>query len=310
MNIHLITGSSHRLISDEVNKIVNDKEYLRMDLKEVDTSTFFEEVSYGFFQEEVKYLIVRNMPLLGSNKVDEKLETKFFNFFENPPKSIVVILVNETVDMRKKLAKLIKKNYNFIPIEIDYKNIYNHINNYFNKNGFQSDYEINSYLVNLYGLNLDLIFNELDKLFLFYNAPCKVKMSDVLSVICRPLDGNSFHFINALVDKDIDKVYKLLKDLRVYKVEPLQILVLLANSYRNLYLIKYAYDKINIDIDIIKELKMQDWQVQRLYKSSFSYSFFEIKKILKNIAIYDEKIKTGKVDKDVALQLMILDIIS
>ena len=60
--------------------------------------------------------------------------------------------------------------------------------------------------------------------------------------------------------------------------------------------------------DVMKELALQDWQVNKLYEVSYNYSDQELLRIIKTLANYDRKLKTGLINKDVAIDCLLLDL--
>ena len=156
--------------------------------------------------------------------------------------------------------------------------------------------------------SLDEIYNELDKIFLFYNKPSLIKINDVKNIVGSIIDNNNFHFVSAVIDKDLKKALKLLQNLKVYKVEPLTLIVLLAREYRNMfYLRKYQSQNLT-SWEIGKRMNLQEWQVNKLYANSLKYSEKEILETIHNLADLDIGIKTGRLDKDVALMTFLIKV--
>ena len=76
---------------------------------------------------------------------------------------------------------------------------------------------------------------------------------------------------------------------------------LLAREYRLMYYVKKMYQNKKTLASICSELKLQDWQVNKLYNNSIKYSETEILNNLVNLCNCDISIKKGLWDKDVAL---------
>ncbi len=98
--------------------------------------------------------------------------------------------------------------------------------------------------------------------------------------------------------------------MKTYKIDASMLLILLAREFRLIYQVKKMYSKDNNLPSLSKKLKMQEWQVNKVYKESLNYTEKEILSIIKQIAIFDEQLKKGIIDKDNALNLIILDIIT
>lgn len=305
MNIHLITSGFNRLIDMEIKKIIKDNEFITLNMISSDYNLLYEECSFSFFNSEMKYIVVKNF----FSKAKETEESWLLKYLEKPNKLVTLIFVEPKVDSRKKIIKTIKNNYSFISLEVDYKNIYEIVNNYIKENKYTYEYKVSSFLVNLYSSNIDLIFSELDKVFMYYGKPIMLNVDNIKDIVSTPFNSNNFKFIEAIINKDIKKAHEVLEDLIICKTEITSLIVLLAREYRLIYCVKDLYEKrVNLK-EISKTLKVIDWQVEKYYKYSISYTKSELKSLIKELAEYDCKIKTGRLEKNSAIQLFMFNII-
>lgn len=307
MNIYLITGSSFRLIDEEIKSIVKKNYYTTVRI-DVDGSDYlFEECGYKFFLDDMKYLVVKNF-FDTSRKNYEQDEEKILKYFEKPSDNVTLIFIEEKIDSRKKVFKKFKTDFVHKKIEIDYKNIYNLVNDYVSQNGYRYDYDLSKFFVNNYALNIDLIYNELDKVFLFYNNRCTLNTSMVEKVVSLPLMQNSFKFIDAVVERNLKKSLNLLNDLITCKTEIISLIILLAREFKNMTYIK-EYTKLKKSSKEMEGLlKMQDWQLKKCYTNSLNYTESELKDIIIILANADEAIKKGLQNDYSAIHLCILNI--
>lgn len=305
MNIHLMISTSNKLADKEIKKIVGKNNIVFLNMKNHSFNEFFEECAYNFFMDEKKYVVVKD----GLNNLKENEEESLIKYLGKPNPNVTVIFLEEKVDSRKKLIKTIKKGYNIIDLSFDHKNIYGIINEYIKEKKFTYDYDLTKYLVAVYSLNIDLIFNELDKVFLYYGKPIMLNKNNVDGIISIPLNTNNFKFVDAVVTKNLELSMKLLEDLLVCKTEITALITLLAREYRLISYVK-TYQKRNLNIkEISSNLKMQEWQIEKYYKNSLNYTNNEINDILKMLANYDMQIKTGALEKNSAIQLILINII-
>ena len=154
--------------------------------------------------------------------------------------------------------------------------------------------------------NLDIMLNELDKIMLYYNMPCTIKYADVVSVVGEEKTSNNFAFVSAVIDKNLKNSLKILKALKIYKVEPTVLISLLAREYRLMYYVKNMYNKMNIS-DIMSYLSLADWQVNKLYNNANKFSNKELLDYLVKLCNIDINIKKGYIDKDISLYGFLMD---
>ena len=309
MNIYLISNESFRLIDKEISKIVKDNAYEIFNLNKSSIKEVLEEASYFSLDNNKKYLVISNADIFGSDKIDDSITDSLINYFNNPnPNTVLIFTTQKPIDSRKKIVKELKSKYKVINApKMDRKQISEKLTNYVKENDFDIDYQSVNYIVNNCYNNLDIMFNELDKIMLYYNFPCRIKYTDVIAIVGAELDSNNFHFVNAVIDKKLEESLKLLNSLKIYKVDSTILATLLAREYRLMYYVKKMYQK-RIDIyEIWQNLSLADWQVNKLYNNGLHYSESELLKNLVDLCNIDMNIKKGIWDKDIALYGFLLD---
>ena len=266
-------------------------------------------IYYSMFDEE-KFIIIKNANFFGTEKQNDKDIEMLLNYIEHPGENAVLIFVcNGKLDLRKKITKLIKDKYNLVTIpNLKYYEIENKVMNFIKKNGFKINMDVVTYIVQNGLNNYDLIMNEVQKILLFYNEPGDITFNDVRKILSKSINTNNFLFVDAIVEGDLEKSLELLKDLKIMKVEPTILLSLLSRDFRIMLQIKKLLDSGKREYDIMNELGLQDWQLNKYLNKIFPFKIKELESILIKLADIDLNIKTGKVDKYMALELFILDI--
>ena len=309
MNIYLISNESFRLIDKEISKIVKDNSYEIFNLNKSSIKEVLEEAAYFSLDNNKKFLVVSNSDIFGSDKIDESITDALINYFNNPNSNTVIIFTTQKpIDSRKKIVKELKSKYKIINTpKMDKKTINSLLTNYVKEQDFDIDWETVNYVINNSYSNLDIMFNELDKIMLYYNFPCRIKYQDVIAIVGTELDNNNFHFVSAVVEKKLDEALKLLNSLKIYKVDSNVLATLLAREYRLMYYVKKMYqNKISLS-EICSNLSLADWQVNKLYNNGIHYSESELLKNLVDLCNIDMNIKKGIWDKDIALYGFLLD---
>lgn len=309
MNIYLISNESYRLINKEIKKITKDNKYEIFNLNKSSIKEVLEEASYFSLDDNKKYLVVTNADIFGSDKLDDSITDSLIKYFNNPNENTVIIFTTQKpIDSRKKIVKELKSKYKVITTpKMDKKTINSLLTNYVKENDFTIDWETVNYIINNSYNNLDIMFNEIDKIMLYYNFPCRIKYQDVVSIVGTELDNNNFHFVEAVVSKKLDVALKTLNSLKVYKVDATVLTILLAKEYRLMYYVKKMYQNKSSLSDICEYLNLADWQVNKLYNNGVHYSENELLKNLVDLCNIDMNIKKGLWDKDTALYGFLLD---
>ena len=305
MKSYLIVSESFNLIQEEINKIVEDNTLINFDLNNMSINDLIYEATSITLDNQPKYILIKNSNIFSSKYEDVD---KLINLLNNT--TSIIIFTSNSIDLRLKLTKYFKENKTIINLKVDYKNIYNLVNEYVKNNKYTIDYDTTKYLVSLYGLNLDIIIQELKKMFLYFNTSKNIIYKDALEIISTPLNNNIYKFLDAVLEKDLSKSLSLLEDLIVYKIDESMIIILLAREYRMILNILILQLKEESKSNIMKTLKLLDWQLDKLYNKSILYSINDIKNYLHELSIIDFKIKSGQIDKNIAIKTYLINKLS
>ena len=305
---YLISAESYRIIDDEIKKIVKNNNYLIFNAIKCSIKEIVEEASYVGLGIEEKWLVVSDADFFGTGKISESDNDLLCKYLENPINSTNIIFTTlNGIDLRKKSVKLIKNKGNIINIpKMDKRALNTTLTNYLKGFDYSIDYQTINYIMDNSYNNLDIMFNELDKIMLYYSFPCKIKLADVIKITGEEKNNNNFDFVNAVVEKKLSSSLKILKNLKVYKVEPTALVALLAREFRLMYYIKELKDKMNTS-EMMSYLSLADWQINKLYNNSMKYTKNELLKNLVSLCKIDLNIKKGYWDKDTSLYGFILE---
>lgn len=300
--VYLIVSNSYQIRLEELQKIFksfDDVEYI--DYNEYSLDEIINICGYSSLFGDCKSVIVRNFNL---DKDVEKLE----KYIEKPnPSTKLVLLANDKLDERKKVIKLLKDKNNYIYIKpLTYKDINQRLIKLCKEKGYLLS-DNNSSIITFASLsNYDIAIQELNKVLLYYNKPCEIKKIDLDNLISNTLDDNNFKFVDLVIKKDIKKALDYIKSLKLLKIEPIALLSLLTREYRLMLITKDLLQKGYSNIKIIKELSLQDWQLNKIITNTYNYSIRELEDKLLDLEELDFQLKTSKIDKYLGLEMFIL----
>ena len=124
-------------------------------------------------------------------------------------------------------------------------------------------------------------------------------------MVSRPLEDDVFELSNALLNKDRKRIMKLYSDLKLLKIEPINLIALLANQFRLIMQVLILRKEGKKESEIATMLEVHPYRVRMAVKHSYNYSLTDIKKILVDLANLDAKIKTGEADRYVDFELFL-----
>ena len=308
MNTFIISAESYHIIDEEIKKIIKDNIPLYFNMYKSTIKDVITEASYYSITNDKKYLIVTNADFLGNGKSNNDEIELLDKYYDNPnPNTIIIFTTLNGIDLRKKIVKKVKDNNNLVCInKLDKKQINLLITNYLNKYNYSIDYQSINYIIDNSYDNVDIIYNELDKIILYYDKACAINYNDVVKIVGHEVDSNNFHFVSSVIDKDLKNAIRSFNDLKVFKVEPTVLISLLAREYRLMYYVKLLNKRMNGN-KLCEYLNIRDWQLTKIYNNSIKYTEKELLNNLKDLCIIDMNIKKGVYDKDIALYSFIIN---
>ena len=304
--VYLLYGLKDFQINEEIKNLTknqNDMNISRYDLNNTPLKDAIDDAeTYSMFAE-TKTVIVENASMFTTltSKDSDIVE----NYLNNINKSTNLIFTSHTekLDTRKKITKLIKK----VGIVKEFNEEISPLN--LTKN-LLKDYDISEKTINLFldrvGNNPLIIQNEINKIKIYKNKDKNITDKDIINLTNKNIDIDIFKLIDYIVQKNKEKAIELYYEMLKINEEPIKIIVILANQFRIMYQSKELLKKGYSEKDIASILKIHPYRVKLAIQNSRNYSSKTLLEYLNNLADIDIGIKTGKLNKDLALELFIL----
>lgn len=300
--VYLIYSNSYHLLDDELIKIFKNDDIEKIDYNETNISEIVNLASYTSLFNDNKNLLIKNFDLSDNDL------TILEKYIENPnPLTTLVFTTDKKVDERKKIVKLLKDKKTYINIKpLNYKEISQKLIDIAKKKKYKLNLNDANYITFASLSNYDVAFNQLEKVFLYYNNPCEIKRIDLEGLISHSLDDNNFKFIDMVIKRNINDAMKLLDDFKLFKLEPLILVSMLAKEYRNILIAKDYLQKGYSSNKIKEALSLADWQVDKIINNTYNYSIKELEDKLLDLTELDYQLKTSCIDKYLGLEMFIL----
>ncbi|MCI8640962.1 MAG: DNA polymerase III subunit delta [Clostridia bacterium] len=318
-SIYLLYGEELFLLESCLKKIrnlfgecVKGINYIIID--EQNISNIISDIETPSFGYEKKLIIAKNTGLFkkeGKKKCGDlsKLKDKLIEYIkenENLLKeTIVLVFVEDEVDEKSELLKLINKNgilckFDFQkPIQIE-KRIKSICNSY----KVQIDASSIMYFIECCGTNMQDLINEIRKLIEYVGEGGTIKKQDIDLLTIKKLESVIFELTDNLGKRDIKQAIQVLQNM--YTKEPLsKIIVTLYKHFKNLYLTKIA---LNMNKDLVRALNLAPNKTFLTSKYKMQAKYFkegELREILQELCDLDYENKSGKIDLQVGLETVI-----
>ena len=222
------------------------------------------------------------------------------------PETTDVVIVEPKLDKRLGYYKLLKKATDFREFkELDPGGLARWLVDEANtKDGKISSSDAN-YLVQRVGANQQLLANELEKLLL-HDAQISRQSIDLLTEATP--QSTIFELLEAAFAGNTKRTMQLYKEQRQLKVEPPQIVAMLAWQLHVLALIKAARDR-SADA-IAGEAKLSPYVVKKSQSIARKLTIAELKTLISDLLDIDVRSKKVGLDADEALQNYLLKLAS
>jgi DNA polymerase-3 subunit delta len=258
--------------------------------------------SSSMFREK-KLLILKN---LFSN---QKAENDFLKNLKEISKSKEIILIYEKeIDEKSPLAKELKKEAKFQKFELlEGERLKNWVKREFQKYQVKISNEAIEMLINYVGSDLWQMENEIKKLVNFCDKK-EIKTKDIELLVKPKIETDIFKTIDAIAAKNKKRALFLIKEHLQVGDSPTYLLAMINFQFRNLLVIRDLIERGKSLTDILRELDLHPFLIKKIYFLAKKFSLEDLKKIYQKIFEVDLNIKTGKIDPETALDLLITEI--
>lgn len=311
--IYLICGESNLKNNESLNKIIKECEYEY-------------EIDYHDMEEESLAVLIESLniiPFLSSHKIvvakypkffyktssyDPKLIEAFINYLHNPSISTTFIIITNTLkDIDSKIKQALDSCACYImQDENNDTDIKTKIINTLKFEGFNYDEDAILELIQRCEKNKDRIDMELSKLILYKNEEKYLNILDVKELVSKELDDNIFDLVNAVVDSNRRRAIEIYNDLMTLNEDESRIIALLINKFNEMYQTKSLLLKGFGKNEIAQVFNVKPGRAYYMIKNCEGISLERIKKNVNALVDIDFKIKSGQLDKSIALELFLL----
>lgn len=312
--MYLLYGLEKYLIDERIKKIIQENNIENIDINRynLENSTIdeiIEDASIISMFQDKKMIVVDNAYIFTSStnkKLPEQnidLLTKYLNS-NNLNTILIFVVLKDKIDTRKKITTLFKnvgkiEEYNltndiskivinlFKPYQINNKNV--------------------NLLINRVGNNLSLLSSEIEKIKIYKENDLNIEENDIINLTHKNIDMDIFKLIDNILLSNKKQALECLEEMIKYGEEPIAIIIMLANQIRIMYQSKLLIKKGYSEHEISDILEIHEFRVKKALEKSRNYTDKKILSKLEELADLDYNIKSGNIDKDIGLELFILN---
>jgi DNA polymerase-3 subunit delta len=250
------------------------------------------------------FLVAQKLLILRNPGVQKVFAEQIENLIKAVPEGVNIIIVEPKIDKRSSYYKVLKSKTEYREFnELDGHKLSTWIIQYVKQQGGSISSNDARYLLERVGQNQQFLYHELGKL-LAYSPQIARSNIDLLT---EPAPQSTvFELIDSAFAGNNKKTLELYKQQRLLKVEPQQIMAMIAWQLHVLAVIKVAGNKTADEI--AREAKLNPYVVRKSSVIANKISLYDTKKLIKRALKLDIRMKTQNIDADEALQHFLLTI--
>ena len=328
-NVYLLYGPESYLVLQYREKLLR-----AMGAKDPDNSMNYAEFSGKDVNEDDIISLADTMPFFAEYRTILITDSGFFKSSPNrlpdyikkemPETTRIVFVESEKVekdagskseskevDKRGRMYKAVKEKGNAVEFqrqsEITIKSWV--ANRLLKADNRRMSQETLDYFISKTGNDMSNVKSETDKLLAYTLGRSDITEEDIDEIVTTRLQDKVFEMITFVAEGQQKKALMLYYDLLALKV-PVQRILYNINSQFNLMLVAKQLWKKGCNQSIIAEkmgmTQRDSWKIDKLLKQSMGYSVEQLRDAVTDCVVTDEKIKTGRLNDRLGLEMLIV----
>lgn len=315
--IYLFHGPDSYIIKSKTNQIINkigvDEFNITVyDADETNIINALNDAQTIPFMSLKKIIIIKNCYFLTNEKIKKEIKhdiNALSRYLDNPVEETVLILTAPyaKLDERKAITKAVKNKANVIKCEpMKQVDLSSWMRRQLGKNNIKIERPALEEFIKRVEHNTEVAVTEMRKLILYASDMDFVDIDTIKKVITKNVEDNVYEITNNILDNKQSKALEIYNDLIQHSEDPLRILGILVNKYREILHVKLLLKDGKDQAAIAKYYRCSSGRAYYMLKNAKSVNMSTVKKHLRKLEDIDYKIKTGQIDKKIGLELFIL----
>ncbi|MBQ9200016.1 MAG: DNA polymerase III subunit delta [Lachnospiraceae bacterium] len=311
-NLYLLTGEEKYLILQYRDKLVE----ALIDKTDTMNYSLFRDESIS---EDEIISIAQTMPFFAERRVivveesgffAKKTDDAFVTAMSDIPETTVIIFVESKTDGKLKLYNIFSQNGIIARFDApDSRTLIRWIQGLFREDEISIEEGAILRLLENTGSNMNRIYTEVEKLKAYGYETKKITLADVNALSADVVEDKIFEMIEEISKKNKARVLKLYDDLKYLKTDAMSILALTTNQYNRLLKTSEAMGDGNDVRKVATVLKSPDWLAKKYIGLCRNYNTKMLVEKVNMCIDTDNSIKKGRMKKDLAVEMLILNLI-
>ena len=256
-----------------------------------------------FFKEK-RMILVENSGFF-KNSCDDLAE-----YMSQVPETTCFVFVEEEVDKRSKLFKAASKAGSAVEFETPKEDmLVRWILGRIQREGKKITQSVMQLFLSKTGSDMENIDKELEKLLCYTLDKTEITAADVEAICIGQTENKIFEMIDEISRKNNKRVFKLYDDLLYLKTDAMSIISLTLRQYGKLLKTSEVLETGKDLKRVASYAKVQEWQAKKYMAICDNYTTKQLVEKVNFCMDADRMVKTGRMKKELAAEMMILNLL-
>ena len=229
-------------------------------------------------------------------------------YLPSAPESTIFVFVEEEVDKRSKMYKAIGKSEG-AAIEFSQQSddtLARWVGGRIKKEGKGMTQAAYNLFIAKTGSDMENIDKELEKLLCYCLEKDTIEEADVEAITTEQIQSKVFDMVDAISNHKQKVALDLYYDLLALKEPAMRIMFLITRQFQMLMIVKSMSNKGFGNKEIASKAGCPEWAVKKYQAQGRGYSLEQLKKAVNDGVSYEEAVKTGRMNDQLAVELFIM----
>ena len=257
--------------------------------------------------ETLPFFADRRVIFIEDSKLFKKGGDELGDYMVDLPETTYFVFVEEEVDKRSKLFKAVGKCGNAIEFgkQTD-ETLMKWVGGRISKEGKNITQAAYQSFIAKTGTDMQNIEKELEKLLCYTMDKNVIEPEDVDAITTEQISNKVFEMVDAIASHRQKHAMDLYYDLLALKEAPMRILFLITRQFQILLTVKVMSNQGFGNKEIAAKAGCPEWAVRKYQGQAKSFSLEQVKQAITDGVSYEEAVKTGKMNDQMAVEMFIV----
>ena len=223
------------------------------------------------------------------------------------PETTFFIFVEEAVDKRTKIFKALGKKGSTVEFKKQTDDVLARwVGGRIRKEGKGMTQAAYNLFISKTGTDMENIDKELEKLICYCLDKEMIEVTDVEAVTTEQIQNKVFDMVDAIAGHQQKRALDLYYDLLALKEPAMRIMFLITQQFQRMMVVKSMSNQGFGNKDIATKAGCPEWAVRKYQGQCRSFTMEQLKQAIKDGVDYEEAVKTGRMNDQMAVELFIV----